>query len=253
MPEGAFGVWGWRIAFLLSGVLVLIGIWMRTRLEESPLYRELAATRDARARAPIAATLASHWRRVLTVLLVKAGENALFYVFTTFVVVFVTRVLHRSRAQALGATLVASLIEVFAIFGAGALADRIGRRPVMTIGFVAAAAWTFFLFPLAADGELALTMAAAIAGVAHALIVGGMSPFFVELFPTAARYTGFSVGYQLASVFSGAIAPIIGVALLERYGSTIPVSIYATAMVVPALACVWLARETKAVDLRTLA
>ena len=83
----------------------------------------------------------------------------------------------------------------------------------------------------------------------HGVIVGGMSAFFVELFPTAARYTGFSVGYQLATVGAGAVAPLIGVALLDRFGSTVPVSLYAAAMALPGLAALWLARETRGADL----
>jgi hypothetical protein len=82
------------------------------------------------------------------------------------------------------------------------------------------------------------------------VIVGGMSAFFVEQFPTAVRYAGFSLGYQLASVVSGAVAPVIGVALLDRFGSTVPVSAYAAAMAVPALLAVWRARETRGADLR---
>ena len=91
--------------------------------------------------------------------------------------------------------------------------------------------------------------AAGVGGICHGVIVGGMSAFFVELFPTAARYTGFSLGYQMATVFAGAIAPLIGVALLDRYGSTVPVSIYAAAMAVPALLSVWRAPETRGADL----
>jgi len=252
LTDRQFSEWGWRVAFLLSGLLVGVGVWMRTRVEESPLYRDyVERRRQARAGRPtLGQTLAAHWRAVLVVLLVKAGENALFYVFTTFFVVYVTRVLHLPRSLALGATLVASAAEVVTIFAAGALSDRVGRRPVTALGLVSAAVWTFVLFPVTAAGNpTAVTLAAVVGGVCHGFIVGGMSPFFVELFPTSARYTGFSVGYQLASVVSGAVAPLIGVALLDAFGSTVPVSIYAAAMAVPALACVWRSRETRGADL----
>jgi MFS family permease len=252
LPDADFVAWGWRVAFLLSGLLIGVGVWMRTRVEESPLYRDLLARRAAgrAARPTLGRTLAAHGRAVLTVLLVKAGENALFYLFTTFFVVYVTRVLRLPRGLALGATLAASAVEVAAIFVAGALSDRVGRRPVTAIGLVSAGLWAFALFPLTRGGDPAtIVLAAVVGGVCHGFIVGGMSAFFVELFPTAARYTGFSAGYQLASVISGAVAPIIGVALLERFGSTVPVSIYAAAMAVPALACVWAARETRGVEL----
>jgi MFS family permease len=250
LSEPTFLRWGWRVAFLASGVLVGIGIWMRARIEESPLYRAHQARRANLGRASLRQALAGRWRAVLTVLFVKAGENALFYMFTTFFVVYVTRVLHRPRGTALTATLIASAIEVPVIFLAGALSDRIGRRPVTAVGLVGAALWSFALFPLTASGgPMVITVAAVVGGLFHGLIVGGMSAFFVELFPTAARYTGFSLGYQLASVVSGGVAPLIGVALLNAFGSTIPVSLYAVAMTLPALIALRRARETRGVDL----
>ena len=254
LTEAQFAAWGWRVAFLLSGALVGVGLWMRTRVEESPLfeaYQTTLATRARRADEPdarprLAATVAAHWRALLAVFCVKAGENALFYVFTTFFVVWATKVLHRPRGVALTATLVASAVEVGVIVLAGRWSDRVGRRPVTALGLAAAAAWAFALFKLGAPaGPLGLTLVATAGGVAHGVIVGGMSAFFVELFPTAARYTGFSLGYQLASVASGALAPVVGVALLERYGSTVPVSCYAALMTVPALVALWRAPETR--------
>jgi MFS family permease len=250
LGEERFAAWGWRVAFLASGLLIAVGVWVRRRVEESPLYRDYAARRAGQPRLPLGRTLAAHWRAVLTVLFVKAGENALFYVFTTFFVVYVTRVLHRPRALALGGTLVSSAVEVAAIFAAGAWSDRIGRRPVTALGLAGAAVWAFALFPLTARGDVwTVLLAAAAGGLVHGVIVGGMSAFFVELFPTAARYTGFSVGYQLATVGAGAVAPLIGVALLDHFGSTVPVSVYAAAMALPGLAALWRARETRGTDL----
>ncbi|HEY7393698.1 MAG TPA: MFS transporter, partial [Gemmatimonadaceae bacterium] len=236
LGDDAFAAWGWRVAFLASGLLIFVGVWIRTQVDESPIYREYAAQRATRAKAPIGEVLARHWRSTLAVLLVKAGENALFYVFTTFFVVYMTRVLRRPRGLALAATAVAAGVEIITIVAAGAWSDRVGRRVVTAVGLLASAVWAFFLFPLTALNDTRTTMVAAvIAGVCHGTIVGGMSAMFVELFPTSARYTGFSLGYQLATVFAGAVAPIISVALLNVYGSTIPISLYAAAMIGPAL------------------
>jgi MFS family permease len=248
--DASFAAWAWRVAFLASGLLIGVGVWVRTSVEESPLYIAYAERRDARGRSAFMPTLITHWREMATVFLVKAGENALFYVFSTFFVVYVTRVLRRPRSLALTATAVSSLIEIATIFAAGVLADRIGRRGVTAMGFIGAAVWAFALFPLTAKGGVApIMIAAGVAGIWHGAIVGGMSAMLVELFPTAARYTGFSIGYQLATVASGAIAPLIGVALLTAYGSTIPVSLYAAAMTGPALVCLGLVRETQGTDL----
>jgi MFS family permease len=254
LGDQAFAAWGWRVAFLLSALLIGVGVWTRRQVEESPLFR--AAEARARgagappARPALLPALARHWRDVLVVLAVKAGENALFYVFTTFLVVYATRTLGIARPAALAATLVASAVEVPAVLAAGALSDRVGRRPVVAAGLAGAALWAFALFPLAARGGApALAAAAAVGGALHGAVVGGMSAFFVERFPTAARYTGFSLGYQLASVLGGALAPVVGVALLDRYGSTVPVSLYAAGMALPALVAVWRAAETRGADL----
>jgi MFS family permease len=245
LGDAAFGAWGWRVAFLASGLLIGVGIWMRLRVAESPVYRAYAERRAQTPAPSLWVTLLSNSRSVLTVLLVKAAENALFYVFTTFYVVYITRVLHHPRAVALEAGAIGSMADVVTIFAAGALSDRVGRRPVTALGLIGAAAWSFMFFSVTRGGVAATITAAAIAGVCHGVIVGGMSAFFVELFPTNARYTGFSLGYQIATVFTGALAPLIGVALLDRYGSTVPVSLYAAAMTVPALVALALSPETR--------
>ena len=250
LGEVAFAAWGWRIAFVASAALILVGVWMRTRVSESPVYQAYVERRSHTTSPPLGTTLVTHWRSVLVVLLVKAGENALFYVFTTFYVVYVTRVLRQPRTVALEAAAVGSIVDAVVIFAAGAWSDRIGRRVVTAIGFVAAAVWAFALFPMTRGGSpVAIAFAAGVAGACHGLIVGGMSAFFVELFPTSARYTGFSIGYQFATVFTGAVAPLIGVALLNAYGSTIPVSLYAMAMTAPALISLGMAHETKGANL----
>jgi MFS family permease len=245
LGNDAFLEWGWRLAFIASGLLIGVGVWMRTRVEESPVYRAYVERRAHAPRPSIASTVASHWQSVLTVLLVKAGENALFYVFSTFFVVYVTRVLRQPRQLALTAIALSSVVEIATIFAMGAVSDRVGRRVVTAAGLVGAAVWAFALFPLSAKSVSGLIAAAAIAGVCHGTIVGGMSAMFVELFPTSARYTGFSLGYQMATVFSGAVAPLIGVALLNVYGSAIPVSLYAAAMTGPALVSLGMVAETR--------
>lgn len=251
--EREFNDYAWRIAFLLSGALIAVGVWMRSQVEESPLYRGYVANRAHRERPTLGTVLRKHARSVAGVLFIKAGENALFYVFTTFFIVYLTRAVHVPRSIALGASSLGSAVEVATIFAAGILSDRYGRRPTTAVGLVASAVWCFWLFPLCARGEVAwIAFAAVVGGVCHGIVVGGMSAFFVELFPTSARYTGFSTGYQFASVVSGAVAPIIGVALFDHFNSTVPVSLYATLMTLPALTFLFLLPETRATDLSTL-
>jgi MFS family permease len=249
LGDAALADWGWRVAFLASGLLIGVGIWMRTRVAESPLYRAYAERRAQTKSEGIGRTLLAQWRSVVAVLLVKAAENALFYAFTTFFIVYATRVVHRPRTLALEAAAVGSIVDVAVIFAAGAFSDRVGRLPVTAFGLIGAAAWSFILFPAMASGTTpAIMLVAAVGGVFHGIIVGGMSAFFAELFPTRARYTGFSIGYQFASV-TGALSPLVGVELLTRFGSTIPVSLFAAAMVAPALAALGTVGETKGRDL----
>jgi MFS family permease len=250
LTESALADWGWRVAFLASGALIGVGVWIRRSVDESPLYLAYMARRKNQTRAAFLPTLLAQWRSMLTVLLVKCGENALFYVFTTFFVVYVTQVLRRPRTLALEAAAVASITEIIVIFAAGALSDKIGRIPVTAAGLFASAVWVLVLFPAAASGGTsAIMLAAAIGGVCHGVIVGGMSAFFVELFPTSTRYTGFSIGYQMAAVFSGAITPLVGMELLRVYGTTLPISLYAAAMTGPALVCLGISPETRGRDL----
>src|SRR5207249_7620050 len=134
------------------GLLRGVGIWMRTRVAASPLYRAYAERRAQTGAQPLVPTLLAHWRAMLTVLLIKAAENALFYVFTTFFIVYVTRVLHRPRTLALEGAAVGSITEIITIIAAGALSDRVGRRPVIAIGLNLSGVWAFALFPLRPSG-----------------------------------------------------------------------------------------------------
>jgi len=133
----------------------------------------------------------------------------------------------------------------------GVLGDRVGRKRalVWSLVLMGLATMAVGLVPTYATIGVAAPLLLVLLRLTQGVAVGGMSAFFVELFPTAARYTGFSVGYQLATVGAGAVAPLVGVALLDRFGSTVPVSLYAAAMALPGLAALWRSRETRGVDL----
>lgn len=251
-PE-TFSAWGWRIAFYLSGALVAIGLWMRLSVEESPVYTRLKEQRakapDIKAPSMMSALKRSKWQ-ILSTLLIRAGENTLFYVFITFAIVYLTRIVNVPRSLALNAVLIASAVEAVAVLFLGMLSDRIGRRPMMITGLILATAWSFVVFRLLDNASFAAATFAISTGMfLHGVIAMGEVPYFVEAFPTETRYTGFSIGYQLGSVLAGAIAPFIGVALVERYGSTLPISLYCLALALPALIAAYLAKETVGVDL----
>ena len=250
MTPETFSAWGWRIAFYLSGVLIVVGLWMRLSVEESPVFNRLK-TQHAKAKPPSLtnALLRSRWQIVST-LVIRAGENTLFYIFITFGIVYLTRIVEVPRSTALNAVMIASILEAISLLFLGMLSDRIGRKPMMIGGLLLALVWSFLIFRILDNATFAAaTLASSVGLLTHAVIAMGEVPCFVEAFPTEARYTGFSLGYQLGSVVSGAVAPFIGVALIEKYDSTLPVSLYCLALVIPALIAAFLAPETRHTDL----
>ncbi len=245
----AFGVWAWRIPFLASIVLVLLGLWIRNRVEESPIFVALNSRPHAPA-APLRDAFAEAFTPMVKTFFVKAAENTLFYLFTTFFLVFVTQFLGRGRGLGLDALFWGSLVEVPVILIAAWIGDRIGRRPVMLVGIVGAAVVSFMLFALDKNApHETIVKFVLVALTFHGMIVGSMSPFFAELFPTKVRLTAMSLSYQLASVLGGSIAPIVGTLLIERTGQASNVAIYATLMAIPALIVLALSRETRGADL----
>ena len=154
------------------------------------------------------------------------------------------------RNYALNAVLIAAAIQVFAIPLFGALSDRIARRPVYLAGAIGAGVWVFVFFALLDTGRFVLIiLAAVVALIFHAAMYGPQAAFITEMFPTKVRYTGASMGYQLAGIVGGALAPIISVALLGRFGTSLAVSAYVVAMLVITVTCVLLAPETSRIDL----
>ena len=187
------------------------------------------------------------------VFLVKAAENTFFYLFTTFFLVFLTQFLGKPRGAGLDALFWGSLLEVPVIMVSAYISDQIGRRPVMFVGVLGAGAAGFLLFALDKSASQSTVLQLVLTALAfHGVIVGGMSAFFAELFPTGVRYTAMSVSYQLASVLGGSVAPIIGTLLIDRTGQPISVPIYATVVAIAALACIVVSRETKGVNLANL-
>ncbi|MFC4565418.1 MFS transporter [Nocardiopsis mangrovi] len=253
MSDSAFLAWGWRIPFLLSGVLVLIGLWIRLAVSESKVFQEAAArseTEGATERAPILGVLVHHWREVLVAMGVRMAENISYYVITAFILVYATQEAGMPNGQVLNAVLVASAVHLVTIPAWGALSDAWGRRPVIAIGAAGVAAWGFAFFPLIDIGTFgSVTLAATVGLVLHGAMYGPQAAFFSELFGTRVRYSGASIGYQLASIAAGGVAPLIATALLAAYGSSLPIAVYVAAAGVLTLVAVFASRETRGSDL----
>ncbi len=258
MSDDAFVRWGWRLPFLASAILVVIGLWLRNAIEESPVFVRLRAELAARGaeekpRAPLGMVLAHHKRAVLLTAMAAVGEKAAYYTFSIYLLTYLAEVRHVPKRIGLTAVLVASGFHAAGMLLGGWGSDRVGRRRmnVLLVPFVAAWAWVGL--PLADRGTFGAVQAVVLVGLAlHGLLTGAQSAFFAELFPSDVRYTGASLGYQLASVLGGSAVPLLGIAMLRSYRSTTPIAILLSATLVITLLAFILGGETRGRDLGTV-
>ena len=257
--EEAFNSWGWRIPFLLSAVLILVGLWVRLAISESPIFLEAQRKAEAEAartgaveQAPILTVLKRYKREVLVAMGARMAENVSFYILTAFTTAYLINVVGVSSSFALNALLIASGVHLVTIPLWGALSDRVGRRPVYLLGATGIGVWGFVLFGLYDSGSFGLVFLGIVVGfLFHGAMYGPQAAFFAELFGTKARYTGVSIGAQLASVAAGAPAPLIATALLGSFEDPNPgrVSIYLAICAVITLVAVFSYGETRIRDL----
>ncbi|MFG3108056.1 MFS transporter [Streptomyces tendae] len=254
LSDAAFNSWGWRIPFLLSGALVMVGLWIRLSVDESPVFKQALAQAESRkAKAeplPLVAVVRYHWRDVLIAMGARMAENISYYVITAFILVYATSAADVSKQTALNAVLIASAVHFAVIPAWGTLSDRIGRRPVYLLGAAGVGLWMFPFFMLIDSGDFGSMLLAVTVGlVLHGAMYAPQAAFFSEMFATRMRYSGASIGAQFASVAAGAPAPLIATALLSEYDSSTPISLYVIASVVLTLFAVGVARETRHRDL----
>jgi len=246
LPEQEFLTWGWRIPFLASLVLVGVGTFIRLRIAESPAFAKVKQA-GTEARLPIVELLRTHKKNILLAMGARFAENGFYYIFTVFVLAYATERLSIQRGSILTGVLIASGFHLIAIPAFGALSDRVGRRPVYMAGAAFSALFAFPFFWLVDTRVEMLVWLAIVLGVAigHAAMYGPQASFFSEMFGTRVRYSGASLGYQLASVFAGGLSPLIATALLAAAGGR-PwmVSVYMVGLAIVTLVSVSLAAET---------
>ncbi|WP_037353219.1 MFS transporter [Amycolatopsis orientalis] len=250
LPSAQFLSWGWRIAFGLSAVLVLIGLWLRLYVAETPLFKEAPKPKGL----PAGVVVRKHWRSVLLAAATRFGENAGFYLFSLFVITYVTTVLKMDSSVGLTAVLAGQACAVVTIPLFALLADRVGRRPIYVVASVATIGWAFAFFALVDTRSPGLITVAVAGGLlifaAYSSVIGA---FFAELFPTEVRYSGVSLAYNLASVLAGSLAPIIAIGLYAKFGTGYAIGAYLAVMGLISLVASLIAKETKSVDLGAVA
>ncbi len=244
LPEEAFLAWGWRIPFLLSIVLVAVGLFVRLKIAESPAFDRVKETQTV-SRMPIVDVFREHPKSVFLAMGARMAENGVFYILAVFSISYVTGTVGLSNGVALTAVMIGAAVGLFVIAGFGALSDKVGRRPVYMAGAAFSALFAFPFFWMLDSGSALLVYAGVLIGIiGHAAMYGPQAAFFSELFGARVRYSGASIGYQLASVLAGGLSPFIAVALLAWAGSFWPVALYMIGLCLITLFTVYVATET---------
>jgi metabolite-proton symporter len=226
MSGDQFLVWGWRIPFLLSALMFAVGMYIRLGILETPSFRRLVEQKKVE-HAPVIAVCKRYPKEILLSALVRISEQGPFYIYTSFIFVYGTIGLGFDRNFILIPVLVAAALSIITIPLSGHLSDLRGRKPVYIVGIVGTAIWGFVYFAML-DSRIAVLafLAIALSLVFHDLQYGPQAAMIAESFPTRLRYSGASIGYQLASIVAGGPAPLIAAALFAAYKSSTPVAIY---------------------------
>jgi MFS transporter, MHS family, shikimate and dehydroshikimate transport protein len=251
LPREELMSWGWRLPFLASFLLILVGIYVRLRVTETPVFTEAVVATGKVEKNPAMEALRHHPRNFFVVLGARMAENGLGYFFPVFGLSYVITTLGVPRSEALSALMLAFTIELFAILGWAALSDRIGRRPVYMFGALAGVALAFPFFWMVGTKEwiwiaLAFILARA---VVTAAMFGPQAAYFAELFPPQRRFAGFAFARELGSLLAGGPAPFVAAALVAAYGSWWPVACYAMFLSLCTVIAIWIGPETYREDI----
>ncbi len=249
LSDAEFLAWGWRVPFLLSFILIGVGLFVRLRILETPAFTRLKGAGSER-RVPLLDVVRHHRRNALLGMGIRLAENGTFYIFTVFVLSYGESQLKLPRSTMLTGVMIASVIGLFTTPAFGALSDRVGRRPVYLTGAVFTFLFAFPFFRLLDTRTPFLIWLAIVLAVniGHDAMYGPQAAYLSELFGTGVRYTGASLSYQLTSVFSGGFAPLIATALLASFG-TFAVAAYMSGMALITVVSTYFASETFRVDI----
>jgi len=252
LPRDALFAWGWRVPFLVSLLILGVGIYIRAKLAETPVFAEVEATRPT-LRAPVVEAIRRHPRNFVVVIGARLAENGLGYLFPVFGLSYLVKTLQMPRGVGITGVMIGSFAEILGIFFFSWLSDKVGRRPVYLFGalFSAAFAFPFFLLTETRDPVLIWLAFVAVMGVGLAAMFGPQAAFFAELFGPRTRFSGFAFARELGSILAGGPAPFVA-ALLVGWMAGAPwgVACYVILLSLLTALAVWYGPETNAVDLR---
>ncbi len=241
--EQDFLDWGWRIPFLLSAGMVFVGLYIRGGVGETPVFAKLQEEGRVE-KTPVLQVIKAHWRELILTALLRSGQQTPFYIFTTYVLTYATQTLGLSRSLVLGFVMVQAIISTIDIPFFGHLSDKIGRRRLTAIGCMLMIVWPFIYFGMLDTRNIWLVFIAIALGLpSQDLQYGPQAAYIAERFPGTLRYSGASLGYQLASLTAGGPAPLIALYLFNRFGTSMAVAAYVSVTAMVSLVCVYLLKD----------
>jgi MFS family permease len=247
LPEADLLSWGWRVPFLVSAILVVVGVYVRLQIGESPAFRETEV-----ARVPAIEALRTHWRSIIVVFFAEVAQTSYFYLTAIFTISFATRQLGIAKDVITQAVLLANLVAFVTMPLIGAWSDRIGRKRLFVTGVMLAAASMFAFYHMLASREPWLLTIAIMcaAGLIHPLMFSTEGSYFPELFATRVRFTGVSIGKQIGVVCGGGIAPLVATSLVAATGTTLAITGYYVVLALLALIALSFVADTSKSRLR---
>lgn len=241
LPDAAFMAWGWRVPFLLSAVLIAIGLVIRLRLAETPDFVKVRQQKEA-AKLPIMDVLRDSGRPVMLLIGARLGELTLFYLIAVFALNYATQHVGLPRAPVLEGVTLAAAVALFSTPLYGLLSDYVGYQRMYLIGAAVMLAFAYPFFWLLDSGELLLVQAAIVIGIGliYPMMYGPQAALFSMLFKPRVRYTGISLGVQAGSVIGGGMTPLVAATLVATVGGSWSVAMYTAIIAAIALVCTWL-------------
>lgn len=246
MSNESFLAWGWRIPFLASIVLVIVGIIVRLKVSESPAFLEVVKNKQQEEK-PVVTVFRTQKKPLVLTIGMKLLQNAVFYVYSVFILTYIVGTLHIDRSVGLNAVMISSVVGFATMPLWSILSDKIGRKPVYLFGVIASTLFIFPFFWLMNTGSVLLITIGIVLGlnVLHDAVYGPQAVYYSELFGTKVRLSGASIGYQIGAILAGGFSPLIATALLAKFDGQIwPIGIYLTVLGIISIIATLFARET---------